>query len=397
MGKTQLLAVVCALSCMQAEAWAQFDHSMAPAAYAPGQGPMQGMSPAPVYGSGPAYGGPQGPGPYGPGPATPQANMPMPDVGGTPAGAYMDNPSPYACHDWIGFGEFMYMRPRNATVAYGTVFNGPPDTPPGAATPVQVAPTGQVSLDYQPAWRAGLSRSLDETTALEISYSHFQGDNSDTISTDTYEIRSLVSHPSTWTSNSASDYVSATATDRILYDLGDVDFRWVCGCDHDYTVSMVAGVRYASLKQDFEGDFTTGSGTTENVITHIHFEGAGLRFGLEGEKRGAMGLYVYGKSAASLVAGSARTSYVQSETSAPDEVDTGFKADRIVPILDAEVGVGWTTPGDRLRISAGYMFSGWFNVVKTNDFIQAVQSNNFNGMSQTLTFDGFVGRAEVRL
>jgi hypothetical protein len=42
------------------------------------------------------------------------------------------------------------------------------------------------------------------------------------------------------------------------------------------------------------------------------------------------------------------------------------------------------------------MLSGWFNVVRTDQFISAVQQNNFVGLGDTLTFDGFTGRIELR-
>jgi hypothetical protein len=78
-------------------------------------------------------------------------------------------------------------------------------------------------------------------------------------------------------------------------------------------------------------------------------------------------------------------------------VDTGYHSDRIVSILDLEAGLGWMAPGEHFRIMAGYMMSGWSNVLKTDDFVHAVQTNNFTGgMGSTLTFDGLFGRAELR-
>ena len=56
-----------------------------------------------------------------------------------------------------------------------------------------------------------------------------------------------------------------------------------------------------------------------------------------------------------------------------------------------------------LRASAalgGYTVSGWLNVVKSAEFISAVQANNYHGPDKIdgngLVFDGFVGHAELR-
>ncbi len=47
-------------------------------------------------------------------------------------------------------------------------------------------------------------------------------------------------------------------------------------------------------------------------------------------------------------------------------------------------------------MNAGYMVSAWFNVVSTDEWIQAVHNNNFIGLGDSLTLDGVVARAEIR-
>jgi hypothetical protein len=65
-------------------------------------------------------------------------------------------------------------------------------------------------------------------------------------------------------------------------------------------------------------------------------------------------------------------------------------------MLDVELGTGLSLWNDKLHLTAGYSFSGWFNVVRTDQFIAGVQGNSFSGMNSTLTFDGFVGRVELQ-
>ncbi|MBN1908365.1 MAG: hypothetical protein JW818_01375 [Pirellulales bacterium] len=66
-------------------------------------------------------------------------------------------------------------------------------------------------------------------------------------------------------------------------------------------------------------------------------------------------------------------------------------------ILDVELGMGWSSPGGRLRASPGYMFSGWFNTVITDEFIDSVRANNSVDAGDSFSFDGLVDRGEVRL
>jgi len=119
--------------------------------------------------------------------------------------------------------------------------------------------------------------------------------------------------------------------------------------------------------------------------------------GLEGERYSRNGAWtVYGKSTASFVGGEFRSTYTQDNLIGTRIVDTGWRAGRLVTILDLEVGVGWISPCEHWRLSAGYMVSGWFNVVKTDEWIKSVQRNNFVGLGDTLTFDGLTARAELR-
>jgi hypothetical protein len=259
---------------------------------------------------------------------------------------------------WEAYGDFMYIRPRNANVAYGVVFNGPPDTAPTVATPLQVAPPGIASIDYHPGFRTGFSKALDECNAVVATFTHYEGEDRDEISTNQYLIRSMVSQPSTWSSNAASDWLQAASDYSMIFNLADIDFRWTFENQNDTRLSLFGG--------------------------------------FEAQRRTPIGLVIYGRTAASAVAGTFRCAYTQSNVVAGPAIDTGYSADRVVPMLDAELGTGFSLWDDKLRLTVGYSFSAWFNLVRTDQFIGAVQANNFSGMSDGLSFDGFVARAELQ-
>jgi hypothetical protein len=73
-----------------------------------------------------------------------------------------------------------------------------------------------------------------------------------------------------------------------------------------------------------------------------------------------------------------------------------WKDDRIVPNIEYELGLAWTSCSDRWRIATGYMYSHWLNTVTTDEFIDAVQADNYVDVEDSLTFDGFVTRMECR-
>ena len=160
-------------------------------------------------------------------------------------------------------------------------------------------------------------------------------------------------------------------------------------------MNLLAGIRYASLDQRLDVGGPTQL-DVQNIHSQINFEGGGLRVGFEAQRRTPLGLVFYGRTTASVVAGTFHCAYTQSSANNGVEAESGFPADRVVPMLDAELGIGLSLFNDKLRLTSGYSFSGWFNVVRSDEFIGAVQTNNFSGMSNTLTFDGFVSRVELQ-
>jgi hypothetical protein len=68
----------------------------------------------------------------------------------------------------------------------------------------------------------------------------------------------------------------------------------------------------------------------------------------------------------------------------------------LVSILEGEVGAGWQSCCGRIRGSVGYQVAGWFNMVTTADFINAVQTSEFDGIGDKITFDGYTARLELR-
>jgi len=154
-------------------------------------------------------------------------------------------------------------------------------------------------------------------------------------------------------------------------------------------------VRVAEFDQDFAAIFN-GTGN-ETLITEIDFYGAGLRIGLEGERYTASRRWlVYGKTHGSFVAGEFTADYRQGQSFDPSVVDTSWEAGRIVPMLDLEVGAGWQSRCGTWRITGGYMISAWYNCVKTDEWISAVQNNNVVGLGDNMSFDGLVLRCEGR-
>ena len=103
---------------------------------------------------------------------------------------------------------------------------------------------------------------------------------------------------------------------------------------------------------------------------------------------------------ASFLGGEFQANYLQSTNTDPLVASTSWKAGRVVTILDLELGLGWTSCKGCFRATADYMVSAWLNTPKTEDFIRAVQNNDFGTLGGSeagrLTFDGPTARVELR-
>jgi hypothetical protein len=292
------------------------------------------------------------------------------------------------------YGEFLYLRPRNAGVEYAVPANGPVAA---GAVPLQAGRTAALNPQFEPGFRLGGAVEFDNWSSIGASFTYYENTVNDAITTTApIVLYSMVMHPSS--ADAAKTWLDASARGYMRYELADIDYRHMFYCNERSTLDYVVGIRYANLVQDFRSRFD--SIITDTVDTQVNFDGAGIRLGLEGERVGCHDFFLYGKGSVSFLGGEFRGNYLQSSTTTPVIAQTDWKEDRLVSILDCEVGLGWTGCNGHVRASAGYMVSGWLNVVKTSEFISSVQANKYHGPDKIdgngLDFDGLVARLELR-
>jgi hypothetical protein len=302
------------------------------------------------------------------------------------------------CHRISVFGEFLYMRPRNAEVAYAVPIDGTvaaiPTNPAYPVGPVQV-----VDPDFQPGFRFGAGITCDECSQIVMTYSQLDADANDNLVVPggtNVVARSLVSPPIL---NAAIDTLDAEAHLFVQFKTLDIDYKSLFAYNCDFQAAYVFGVRYAKLNQEFNALYLVNG--FETVETDVEFEGVGLRAGLEAERYGRnRQWFVYGKGSFSLVGGESRADYFGTNQADALVVDTDWEAGRLVTITDFEVGLGWQNCCGNFRLSAGYAYSLWGNIVRTNEWIDAVQLNNYTDRTENfnsfMTFDGITARAEFR-
>ncbi len=290
------------------------------------------------------------------------------------------------------FGEYLYLRPRDAEVAYAVPVDGP--VAPVLDNGIQVGRTAVVDIGQQAAFRVGIGTVNTACGRVIGAWTHFDSSESDSINTTTPNlIRSLVTHP--LGNNVAVDGLSANAQYDIDFDLVDLAAQTPILRAPCWALDALWGVRYGQLDQTFSSTLQFNGNT--NVSTAINFNGVGPRVGLLGQRTiGRRGMYLLGRGEASFLVGTFDAAYQQRSDFAGVLVDTSWEAGRIMPQLEMELGFGFGSRTGRFQLRAGYLVSAWYNAVTTDEYIHSVQINDPRDLGNGLTFDGLVVRSELR-
>jgi hypothetical protein len=306
--------------------------------------------------------------------------------------------TPTSSHRFRIFGDYLYLQPGGGAVTnFALPVSGAIVPLPDNAAPL--GPAVAVDPDYTSGFRAGAGWRTSPVGEWVATFTFLQSEADQATSVNPAGIpvlRSLVFHPGTPAANAA--FLDATANSSIDIMIGDVDYRGIIA-NHtgpNQTFNLVLGGRYAQLDQSFGAQFTNVA-TVEAVDSSVQFQGAGLRIGIDGERRNQRcGFLVYGRGFASFVAGEFSSTFTQTDNLAGVVATTSWDDDRIVPILDLELGLGWKSPRERFLLSAGYAVNAWYNVVTPGRYIGAVQNSSLQDVQDKLIFDGPVARAEIR-
>lgn len=287
-------------------------------------------------------------------------------------------------------------------MAHAQQQNGTDPPGMGAAGTVPWGEIGTLDPDYDIGWRAGGEVRFDECQSVFASYTFFTSNAVSTVIPPTIPggggaVGSLVHHPGAELTSSDGP---VTASYDIDFQLGDIAYRQILDCDPTSVFSAFLGARYGTLDQDFaqNGIFSGGNAGAINTYTSIDFDGIGPMAGFDAEHQlGHTRFSAYGHALVAALSGEFKSRYTMYNGTTEEQLALAtWNDDRIVPMLDYELGVAWTGPNRHIRLAAGYMASHWFNIVSTPVFVDAVQADNYVNVSDTISFDGLVGHAEFR-
>jgi len=295
---------------------------------------------------------------------------------------------PLWCHRCGAFADLLYLRPGNIDYIYAVEQTGtlPTDSPTG--------PVGRVGFDGAPGYRFGFNYALSDCSSIQASYTWFQDGTSSTINATPGTV--LIFQPGLPSiPNVGASSIQASSQYDIRFQQIDLDYRGLLYGTCNSAVNYFAGLRYANLDQRFSAQENIGVPVgLSTVRSEINFDGFGIGFGLDGMRRSdCCGLLIYSRASSSFVSGEFKADFRQTAQFGPNNALGNTLVDyRVLTILQAELGLGWQDSCGRFRVTAGYMFAGWFNSLTTGSYIPGVQARQFNDLNETITFDGLVTR-----
>lgn len=293
------------------------------------------------------------------------------------------------------FGEFLYLKATDGDIAHAQQQNGT-----GGAGTVPFGRIGTVEMDYEPAFRVGAGIGLDACSSLIFSYTRYDGSGFDELVAPTIPggggaVGSLVHHPGAAITSSQGPL---TADYDLSYQLADIVFRDVWSGSDCYVINYSIGAQYANMSQEFEQNGLFGGSTAGAIDTEtdIDFNGGGIRVGLDGERRLGGRVSVYGKIYAAALSGQFSSDYTMLNVTTDTLLaEARWKDNRVISLVEYELGMAYTSCNQHWRLSGGYMFQHWGNMVTTSNFIDGVQADNYTNLSDGLGFNGLTTRLEI--
>ena len=236
---------------------------------------------------------------------------------------------------------------------------------PTTSTPVGTV--GVAAPQFRSGFRVGGAYAIDACSSIVTTFTWWETNAGNSIGTTVPDsVHSLVTYPTT--ASAAANSLASSATYGIRFRTADAEYRRLLWGTPNAAINYSAGLRYAHLGQNFSSAEAITPGTTF-VDSRITYDGGGPRFGMDGERRVRNGFMIYGRTGASFLAGTFRASYNQYNTFFLNQANVAWKDQRIVPILEAELGAGWASCNGRIRITGGYYIGSWFNTVATPTWI----------------------------
>ena len=290
-------------------------------------------------------------------------------------------------HRNTAFGEFLVLEATGTDVRFAQ------RQPGGAGGLIE-----SVDEDFDSGYRVGFSKAITDCVSLGASFAQFRSHSVGSLAESNdgdNDVRSLVLYPGTPAAGDTTGFAEAFHDSD--FQTVDLELSWLMTGSSRHAVNGIVGARYGQLEQNFLQHGAYGQPPDEvEAETDIEFHGTGMRLGLDARRRtGQTPLSFYGKTLINVLFGEFSSEFQQvNYASQTTDAAVSWHDERVVPVLECELGAVWTE--GHWRLTTGYQAAFWFNAVTTPAFLDAVQTDDYAGVGETITFHGLVTRLEFR-
>jgi len=302
-------------------------------------------------------------------------------------------PTPWWGHRTGAFADILLLRPGSTDLIYAVEQTDPI----GLAAASPTGPVGIANIDEEAGFRTGFALAASNCSSLVVSYAWWDGETLSTLTANAPNVlNSQVIHPSVDTTGAAS--LAASSMQGISFQTVDTTYRHLWKATEKTAINWLAGLRYGNLEQTSSTNQTVQVATgLTNVRTDIGFDGFGITGGADFERYSCQsGLSIYGRSMLSLLAGDWQADYVQTNQFGGGVIANQISDYRVTPIIDTELGLGWTCMDGRLRVRGGFLLSAWLDAMTTRSYIDGVRTGQIQEIEEVLTFSGLTSGLEFR-
>ncbi len=277
---------------------------------------------------------------------------------------------------FYGTAEYLLLRPRRGAFDYALV------------DPTKnLVPNGSLeTLNYElrSGVRAGVGyRFKDTAWSAGFTYTYMRSGSDEMLTADPNgQIYPTLSRPG------LIDNVGyAEASASLEYNVFDLEVSRNIHVDERMNARLYGGVRFATIRQDFDALYDLRDANMARVATQSNFDGFGPLLGAEASLKTFGGFHLFGRTSAAMMTGTITNPYRETNNAGLTTfADVNYRTRRVIPVLGSGIGLGWERRGVAIRV--GYEMTNWFNLIDQIRFTNDLAEGKLTTRSTDLSMEG---------